>query len=266
MYPKNIFFFSSMLGQLKNGVQKNNLFLHHFMTQNNYIYNINCYNNIFLNLNLLYKSNFFSKGKTINIGGDHSMAISTIASSLNRYDNLKVIWIDAHPDINTFDSSKTKNYHGMPLSFLTGLDYDKKFSFIDKILPMKNILYIGIRDIDKFEEKVILNNNINYICVNDMRKDFKKCLVKINEFVDKSPIHVSFDIDAIDPKFIPCTGTPVKNGLNVKEATKLVNNLNKHNIVNMDIAELNLEIGTINDKMKSLSNFFKIFKKILLIK
>ena len=77
------------------------------------------------------------------------MAISTVDSSLNKYKDLKVIWIDAHPDINSFKSSKTKNFHGMPLSFLTGMDYNPKFNFIKNILPIKNILYIGIRKINK---------------------------------------------------------------------------------------------------------------------
>ena len=191
------------------------------------------------------------------------MAISTVASSLNKYKDVKVIWIDAHPDINTFKNSKTKNYHGMPLSFLTGLDYNPKFSFIKNILPMKNILYIGIRDIDEYEKKIINEKKINYISVQDIRQNFKSSMVKINNFIDDSPIHVSFDVDAIDPKYIPCTGTPVKNGLNIKESINLMKYLEKYNLVSMDITELNLELGSINDKMKSISNFFKIFKSIL---
>ena len=62
---------------------------------------------------------------------------------------------------------------------------------------------------------------------------------------------------------MPCTGTPVKNGLNVKESINLMKYLEKYNIVTMDISELNLELGTIDDKMKSITNFFKIFKSIL---
>lgn len=263
MIPRNIVFFSSSLGQKKNGVQKNKLFLYNFMNMNCSFFNISCNKNLYNNLSSLYNCNFFLKEPIINIGGDHSMAISTVASSLNKYKDLKVIWIDAHPDINTFKNSKTKNYHGMPLSFLTGLDYNPKFSFIKNILPMKNILYIGIRDIDDFEKKIINEKKINYISVQDIRKNFKSSMVKINNFIDDSPIHVSFDVDAIDPKYLPCTGTPVKNGLNIKESKNLMKYLEKYNLVTIDITELNLELGSINDKMKSISNFFKVFKSIL---
>ena len=60
------------------------------------------------------------------------MSIATVASSLNKYDNLKVIWFDAHADLNTYSSSQSKSYHGMPLSFLTGLDNDHRFNFIKR--------------------------------------------------------------------------------------------------------------------------------------
>jgi len=263
MIPRNIVYFSSSLGQKKNGVQKNKLFLYNFMNMNYSFFNISCTKNLYNNLSSLYNCNIMLKGPIINIGGDHSMAISTVASSLNKYKDLKVIWIDAHPDINSFKSSKTKNFHGMPLSFLTGMDYNPKFNFIKNILPMKNILYIGIRDIDDYEKKIIVEKKINYICVNELRKNFCSSIIKIDNFIDNSPVHISFDVDAIDPKYMPCTGTPVKNGLNVKESINLMKYLEKYNIVTMDISELNLELGTIDDKMKSISNFFKIFKSIL---
>ena len=74
-----------------------------------------------------------TSGKIINIGGDHSMSIATIASTLNKYPNTKVIYFDAHADLNTYKSSKSKHYHGMPLSFITGIDHHKKFSFIKNL-------------------------------------------------------------------------------------------------------------------------------------
>lgn len=266
MVPKNIVFFSSSLGQKKSGVQKNKLFLYNFMNMNCSFFNVSCTKNLFNNLSALYNCNNFLKGPIINIGGDHSMAISTVASSLNKYKDLKVIWIDAHPDINTYKNSISKNYHGMPLAFLTGLDYNPKFNFIKNILPMKNILYIGIRDIDDYEKKIIDEKKINYISVNDLKKNNKSSMVKINNFIDNSPIHVSFDVDAIDPKYMPCTGTPVKNGLNIKESINLMKYLEKYKLVTVDITELNLELGSINDKIKSISNFFKVFASILGIK
>ena len=97
------------------------------------------------------------QNKKINIGGDHSMAIATVADSLNRVPpgKLKVIWFDAHPDINTYKSSISKNYHGMPLGYLTGLCKSHYFPFITNYLNFENLLYIGIRDIDEYEKKII---------------------------------------------------------------------------------------------------------------
>ena len=70
------------------------------------------------------------------IGGDHSMSIASVAYTLNRDPNAKVLWIDAHADINTYNSSTTKNLHGMPLSFITGLDYIGQLDNYKKNLPL----------------------------------------------------------------------------------------------------------------------------------
>ena len=97
------------------------------------------------------------------IGGDHSIAIGTVAGSLDYYKkDLTTIWVDAHADINTYESSLTKNVHGMPLSFLTGMDR----SFINmgnNTLSTDNLLYYGLRDVDDFEQEVINKHNIQYM-------------------------------------------------------------------------------------------------------
>ena len=94
------------------------------------------------NINKLYNQNALIDGRKINIGGDHSMSIATVADSLNRYkqDNLKVLWFDAHPDINTYKSSKSKNVHGMPLGYLTGLCKSNNFPFIVNHLNFNNLM------------------------------------------------------------------------------------------------------------------------------
>ena len=86
-----------------------------------------------VNLEILYQTNKSISGKRINIGGDHSMAIASVADSLQKYNDLKVIWIDAHPDINTRKSSSTQNYHGMPLAFLSGLDVYPELDYLSTI-------------------------------------------------------------------------------------------------------------------------------------
>jgi arginase len=211
----------------------------------------------------LYNKNKSLKGQLINIGGDHSMSIATISDTLNKYPNAKVIYFDAHADINTYKSSKSKHYHGMPLSFITGMDIDKNFSFIKNKLPFENLLYIGSRCWDIFEVNEIYKKNIKFLTPDEINNNFKESLNKIMNFVGNSPVHVSFDVDAIDPKYIPSTGTSVKNGIELNNAIKILDNLNNTKIVNMDITELNDQLGTRDDVYKSIKNTELLFSKFL---
>ena len=224
--------FPHKLGQLKNGVNKTpNIIKSYLLKKNNntqIIYDVPCSGNMYKNLHNLYYINESCKGPRINIGGDHSMSIATVAHSLSKFKNLKVVWIDAHTDINTTYTSKTNNYHGMPLGFLTGLDFNDKFRFL------KN----------KLED---INNN------------FKLAIGKVNKFIYGHRFHVSLDVDSVDPLFIPSTGTPVKNGIMISQICDLIQDLKKNkNMINMDICELNLELGSEDDKKTSLKNTLKI--------
>ena len=258
----NIIYFPHKLGQLKNGLQNSKLILNSII--NKPINVVPCNNstidknNFYNNLNNLYKINKLYK-KKINIGGDHSMSIASISESLNRYPNLKVLWFDAHPDINTYEKSKTKNFHGMPLSYLTGLDYDENFKFIKNKLNFDNLLYIGVRDIDDYEAEIIEKNNIKSIKSNELNQNPELCLKTIKNFIKNDPIHLSFDVDCMEPSIIPCTGTPVKDGLKLLETTHILNNIYFDNIVNIDIVELNFEIGDDREKIKSINNFLYLF-------
>jgi arginase len=81
--------------------------------------------------------------------------------------------------------------------------------------------------------------------------------------VGNSPVHVSFDVDSIDPKYIPSTGTPVKNGVELNNAIKILDGLNSRNIVNMDITELNRDLGSKSDGDKSVKNTEVLFHNFL---
>lgn len=120
-----------------------------------------------------------SKGRlTLSLGGDHSVAIGTIAGTakatrerLNR--EIAVIWVDAHSDINTPEGSDSGNIHGMPLAFLTGLakdDKDEYFGWIedDMRLNIKKLVYIGLRDVDKDEKKILRDNNVKAFSMFDV--------------------------------------------------------------------------------------------------
>jgi arginase len=261
---KTIILFPHNLGQTKTGSEKAPKYLNKFVNKKKHIVKIvKTTANLFKNLSELYKKNKDSQGKIVNIGGDHSMAISTIADTLNKYPDAKVIYFDAHADINTYKSSNSKHYHGMPLSFVTGIDSDKRFPFIKNLLPFENLLYIGSRCWDTFEVNEVYKDKIKFLTPDDINNNFEKSFNRIMAFVGDSPVHISFDVDSIDPKYIPSTGTPVKNGVEMKNAMTILDNLNDRNIVKMDITELNMDLGTKEDGIKSGVNTEKIFHKFI---
>jgi len=261
---KNIILFPHNLGQTKKGTENAPKILNKYINHKKHrVMVVKTTDNFFKNINNLYNKNKSTKGKIINIGGDHSMSIATIADTLNKYPNAKVIYFDAHADINTYKSSKSKHYHGMPLSFVTGIDEDKQFPFIKNKLPFENLLYIGSRCWDIFEVNEVYKKNIKFLTPDDINNNFEESLNKIMNFVGNSPVHVSFDVDSIDPKYIPSTGTPVKNGIELDNAIKILDNLNNTKIVNMDITELNNKLGSTTDVDKSIKNTELLFSKFL---
>ena len=264
---KTIILFLHSLGQAHKGTEKAPLYINKFINHKNHnVKTVTNTGNFYKNINKLYKANKNVRGKIVNIGGDHSMAIATIADTLNKHPNAKVIYFDAHADINTYSSSHSKHYHGMPLSFVTGLDKDtdKRFPFIKNKLPFKNLLYIGSRCWDAFEIDIVERNNIKFLTPDDINNNFKDSLQKIMDFVGDSPVHVSFDVDSIDPKYIPSTGTPVDDGIQLNKAISILQHLNNTNIVNMDITELNMSLGSEADGIKSGKNTVALFTPFIM--
>ncbi len=161
------------------------------------------------------------------IGGDHSMALGTIAgiSSYCKKNKLElgVIWIDAHPDMNTDTTSPSGNIHGMPMSASLGLGHEKLVNFCGfkpKIKP-ENCALIGIRSIDILERKNIKKLKLPVYTMSDIDKlgihrVITRVLKHFKENVDH--IHVSFDLDSVDPSIVPGVGTPVPGGLSYREA------------------------------------------------
>jgi arginase len=260
-----IILFPSKLGQTKSGVEKTPKYLRKFINKKKHLIKyVPNTGNLFKNLDDLYKVNHSTNGNIINIGGDHSMSIATIADSLNKFSNLKVIYFDAHADLNTFEYSKSKNYHGMPLSFITGIDKNRHFYFIKNLLAFKNLLYIGSRCWDDFEINEIYKEKIKFLTPENINNNFNDSVEKILVFIGNSPIHLSFDVDSIDPKYIPSTGTPVKNGIELNKAIELLDLINSNsNIIKLDITELNMKIGNQSEGKKSGTNTEKLFHKFI---
>ena len=168
------------------------------------------------------------------IGGDHSMAVGSIAgiSSYCRKNNLKLglIWIDAHADMNTDATSPSGNIHGMPLAASLGQGNDKLthiYGFSPKVLP-ENCAIIGVRSIDGPEKINIKKLNPAVYTMADIDKlgihrVISRVLKQFKEKVDH--IHVSFDLDSVDPSVAPGVGTPVPGGFSYRETHLLMESI-----------------------------------------
>ncbi|MBL8008577.1 MAG: arginase [Ignavibacteria bacterium] len=165
------------------------------------------------------------------IGGDHSTAIGSIAGISNycrkRNKTLGVIWIDAHADMNTEDTTPSGNIHGMPLAVALGLGH-RKLTHINGFSPkvkVDNVALIGIRDVDFLESINIKNLNLTVHTMTEIDKaGIHRIIAKVlNDFKSKVDfIHISFDMDGIDPDFAEGVGTPVPGGLTYRESQLLM--------------------------------------------
>lgn len=226
-----------------------NMDIRKYNMKNNY--NSSIYSDLYSFYSFLHKNKYNKI-----IGGDHSISIATLQYSMAINNNTKVLWFDAHPDINTMEKSSSKNVHGMPLAVATGLE--NKYSFVKNILPFKNILYVGIRSIDTFEKEIIEKNNIQHISVDEIKNNPILALEKIKKFVSNNNIHLSVDVDCLEPKLIPSTGTPVENGLDLKDIYNLITPI-KNKVIFTECVEFN---PSIYDKPSDIETSLKTFNSI----
>src|ERR1043166_2970913 len=163
----------------------------------------------------------------IPLGGDHSLAMGSLAgvSKHLREKNEKVglLWFDAHGDMNTPESTNSGNVHGMPLAHVLGMGDERLASiggFKPKVHP-SNACLLGIRDLDEREKKLIAESGVHVFTMKDIDRH------GVSHFIDEAVerasrgtagIHVSFDLDAIDPSEALGVGTPKKGGLTYREA------------------------------------------------
>jgi arginase len=263
---KKIILYPESLGQNKPGVDKTPAKFSKFINHKDHQFvKVKMTNNLYKNLNNLYNANKAIKGPKINIGGDHSMAIATMADTLNQHPDAKVIYFDAHGDINTYDSALAKNYHAMPLSFITGIDKDVNgdFPFIKNKLKLENLLFVGTRCLDQYEVDIIHKYNIKTITPAEINKDLETALAKMEEFVGSGAFQISFDVDCMDPKYIPSTGTVDSGGIELSRGKAILDYLYNKRVVNVDITELNVSLGRSEDVMRSMESTSVLFEKYL---
>ncbi|MGM8216669.1 arginase [Bacillaceae bacterium W0354] len=170
------------------------------------------------------------------LGGDHSIAIGTIAGIHSFYNNLGVIWYDAHADLNSGETSPSGNIHGMSLAANLGVGHDRLTSINGKKQKIKpeNIVIIGARSIDKGEKKFIKENGIKVYTMHDiakigMERVMSESIQYLKERTDG--VHLSFDVDGLDPLYTPGTGTPVPGGISFRETQFAMQMLHEANIL-----------------------------------
>ncbi|XP_078504985.1 arginase-1 [Lissotriton helveticus] len=189
----------------------------------------------------------------LTVGGDHSLAVGTIAGHAKVHPDLCVVWVDAHSDINTPCTSQSGNLHGQPVAFLIKELKDQMpdvpgFSWVKPCLSAKDIVYIGLRDVDPGEHCILKTLGIKYYSMTEVDElKIGKVMEETLEYLlgnTSRPIHLSFDVDGLDPSVAPATGTPVQGGLTYREGLYITEQLHRTGLLSaVDIMEVNPSQG-----------------------
>ncbi len=192
---------------------------------------------------------FAEKGKfCLTLGGDHGLGSGSMSGLCAAYPNLKVIWVDAHADCNTPETSPSGNYHGMPAAHLLGWMEEKTvpgFDWFKPCLTNKDIVFIGLRDLDAEEKNNLRKHGIKCFTMHEVLKYgigqvMEKALAYLFEDGKEHPLHISFDIDGIDPSVAYGTGTKARGGLLYREAHYIVREAAMTGcLVSFDMVEIN---------------------------
>lgn len=191
------------------------------------------------------------------LGGDHSISISTIStgaqwirSQYGSNSSLGVLWVDSHGDINTDESSATKNLHGMPLRVLLN-EGEKSLTAVNQGVPSlkkEDIVYIGLRDLDEAEKQFIRSAGIKYYTMRDVdARGIAAVSHEATEYLKarSTGVIVSFDLDACDPFIAPGVGTPVRGGLSERESQYIMEEISHlPNLLSVELVELNPELDS----------------------
>ncbi len=177
------------------------------------------------------------------LGGDHSIAIGTVGGTAGA-GPLGLIWIDAHGDFNTAETTPSGNIHGMPVAVLTGRGHPELVDLGHpgaKLRP-QDVVMIGIRDLDGAERNLLAGSGVHVYTMRDVDELGMAAIVRraLNHLDHLERLHVSFDMDAMEPGDAPGVGTPVTGGLTTREAHLLMEVLAETGKVHsLDVVEIN---------------------------
>lgn len=178
------------------------------------------------------------------LGGDHSIAIGTMSGLLRKFERVGLLWFDAHGDYNTDETSPSGNVHGMPVATVVGLGHPiLKTSFPARFVDPEKIVYVGVRTLDQQEARRLRESGATVFSMHEIdRYGMREIMAKAMDIVtDKTDaVHLSFDIDAVDPLFAPGSGTPYSGGLTEREAHLAMELLAESDIISsMEMVEVN---------------------------
>lgn len=192
----------------------------------------------------MHTANIASNYRSILVGGDHTLALGSIKGVMAHHPNIGVLWIDAHGDMNTNESSVTGHIHGMPLAALCGLGDERLCNiFSSQRLNTNHVVLFATRDIDEEELVIIDRMGIKNITMKEILQRgfdvcFKEACAYLANVTDK--LHISLDLDAIDPTMIPGVTTDVENGLSCDEVFHMFDECERQfDITSIDIVEFN---------------------------
>ena len=185
-----------------------------------------------------------------------SISASSVYAQENEDKDLGLIWIDAHPDINTDSTTVTGNIHGMPVAALLGLGTDRLTRFLTPAPKLKpeNIIMLGLRDIDPPEQVILDKLKIKYYTYDQIcEKGLSSCLKEsISMLSHLSAVHVSFDIDSMDPELMPGVSVPVPGGFTIPEVEQIFHEIIPAlPVIACDVVEFNY----IHDRNQVTSDF-----------
>jgi len=194
----------------------------------------------------------------IMLGGDHSAAIASVLASAKVNTDIGIIWIDAHTDYNTFESTVTGNIHGLPLAAVTGYKCNELRTYHNgKIVQPSRTVVVGARSIDEKEKDNLRYAGVTVFSTEDIKEKGIDAVMdeafQIAGYKTKG-IHVSYDLDVIDPDVAPGVSIPEFDGINEEEAMKINEYLINHmkDIVSFDLVEFN-PLRDVNRKTEQIA-------------
>ena len=213
----------------------------------------------------IYNEILKTKDFSILLGGDHSTSIASALASIKKEEKLGIIWIDAHGDYNDFNTTITGNIHGVPLATVCGSNAEELSYFHNgNYYNPKNAVIFGARDLDEKEKEKLEKDNVNVFYYDDIKNNIENSLKEAFKLAldGNDKIHISFDLDSINPILAPGVTVPVKDGFNLEDVEIIINFI-KDNISKVNSFDL-VEYNPLFDKdEKTLEIATDILKKII---